>query len=165
MEKPKRKSKNRSLIKNPRFWMWFILADAVSFTIMLIIFLATNVNIDLGLGKEYRYYAEQWLNVGLPEQALNVRAASFTLHDPGAWIRFEIPSELGLDWAAETPCFEHFTRDPSWLFLPSPIEIDWWQPQAADTLLVSRCEADTLYFAYVDQSDPNIWIVYIQIQA
>lgn len=167
MEKSKRKvkNKNRPIYGKLSFWLLIVL--------VMFLLLGTVFLISLGRQQreaqfvalsESRSHAESLLRSDLPEQATHFHIASFTLYDPTAWIRFEIPSALGLDWTAEAPCFETFTRDPAWLYTPLPYDIEWWQPQDAETLLVSSCVADTLYNMFIDQTDLDTWIVYIQVQ-
>ena len=124
MEKPKRKSKNKPLLKKLRFWLiiFFLLLSSV--VICGVLTWAWQPLVYRDEGNAARQAAELILDVVLPDQAVNFQSAHTSYVNWDAYFRFEIPADLGLNWAVDAPCFEHFTRDPAWFHVSPSFNVD-----------------------------------------
>ncbi|MCA9886383.1 MAG: hypothetical protein KC708_25595 [Anaerolineae bacterium] len=163
MEKLKRKHGENPRSIAQRYRSMIILLLLLAPTVICGAYL-TSLSPDLYVddGDAARLLAESYLSLDLPVQASNFYSAYKNDGNQDVFFRFEIPAEIGLDWAADAPCFEQFANrvtDPPTLSLPG----DWWRLQDAEIWTESYCGENPRYVAYIDETSPDTWIVYVHM--
>lgn len=116
-------------------------------------------------GAEAREKIESVLKTTLPDSATNLHLYYTSWLDFVLRIRVDILADevpVFLESLGDV-CFNQPTESDVYPFVTFASDTDWWQPTQAETYLSApQCGDDPFWHLMIDQTDDNVWIVYIE---
>jgi hypothetical protein len=125
-------------------------------------YFSSDTNYELE-GEEARdFIAERFFS--LPEDAVEVYLYYFSIQDFEAYIRFSSSPEALESWLEnEDLCYTSLVSTSSIYNTRGEI-LAWWQPSAIPMNdLGVECDSSPDYQLAIDQSNPDLWIVYLVV--